>query len=88
MEISWATVIPLFVLAFILSTTGWVLAVRRQGSTASVLDVGAGVIAAGGALLIIGTGARGLAALAIAIPAAAVSLAVFRIAVSRGASRD
>jgi hypothetical protein len=88
MDVSWATVIPLFVLALGLSTTGWILAVRREESTASVLDVGAGLIAAGGALLIIGTGALGWAALAIAIPVTAVSVAVFRVAVSRSASRD
>jgi hypothetical protein len=88
MSVSWPTVVPLFVLALVLSTTGWVLAVRRDTSSASALDVGAGVIAAGGALLIIGTEAHGASAAVIAVLAAAVSLAVFRIAVSRSASRD
>jgi hypothetical protein len=87
MQISWATVIPLFVLALVLSTTGWVLATRRDAD-ASILDVSAGVIAAGGALLIIGTGALGLTAALIAIVAAGASLALFRIAVTRGASQD
>ena len=88
MKVSWATVIPLFLLALVLSTTGWFLATRRDGPTTSVLDVAAGLVAAGGALLIIGTGALGLAALAIAIVAGAASLAIFRIAVTRRASRD
>jgi hypothetical protein len=88
MSVSWVTVIPLFLLALVLSTTGWILAARRDESRASALDVAAGLIAAGGALLVIGTGASGLAAFAIAVAAAAASLAVFGIAVSRSASRD
>jgi hypothetical protein len=86
--VSWATVIPLFLLALVLSTTGWFLAVRSERSTTSVLDVAAGLIAAGGALLIIGTGALGFAAVAIAIVAGGASLAIFRIAVASRASRD
>jgi hypothetical protein len=86
--VSWATVLPLFLLALVLSTTGWILAVRRPGSTASVVDVASGLIAAGGALLIIGTGSTGVAAVLIAVVAGGASLLVFRIAVSGSASRD
>jgi hypothetical protein len=85
---SWITIIPLFLLALATSTTGWILAARREASTTSVLDVASGLVAAGGALLIIGTGATGLAAAVIAVIAGAGSLWMLRVAASRAPSRD
>jgi hypothetical protein len=88
LAIAWAAVTPLFLLALVMSTVGWYRAVRRRATRATALDVGAGLLAAGGALLLIGTDAGGIVAAVIAIVAALASVSVFRIAVARGPSRD
>ena len=88
LAIAWAAVAPLFVLALVMSTVGWYRAVRRRATPATALDVAAGLIAAGGALLLIGTDADGIPAALIAIVAGVASVSVFRIAVARGPSRD
>jgi len=88
LAIAWAAVAPLFVLGLAMSTLGWCRAVRRRATPATALDVVAGLIAAGGALLLIGTDADGAVAAIIAIPACIASVAVFRVAGARGASRD
>jgi hypothetical protein len=86
--IAWAAVAPLFLLALVMSTVGWYRAVRRRATPATALDVAAGLIAAGGALLLIGTDAGGIVAALIAIVAVVASMMVFRVAVARGPSRD
>jgi hypothetical protein len=88
LAIAWAAVTPLFLLALVMSTVGWYRAVRRRATSATALDVAAGLLAAGGALLLIGTDAGGIAAAVIAIVVGIASVSVFRIAVARGPSRD